>query len=277
MPSRSAAPGDIEALWRQRLTKGHPRLRIARHIFRLLPSPPRCKLCHNPFEGIGGKLLRLRGFARSHKNPNLCTRCCEALPVGGAEVDIAVLFADVSGSTALGERLKPEAFAALMNRFYRTATEVLVRHDATIDKLIGDEVMALFIPGFCGVHYHRHAVEAAVALMAAVGYRGDSHPWLPLRIAVNSGVAYVGNVGGGGVVDFTALGDPINTASRLQREAAAGEVLMSEPVYEWVAARFPALERRTLTLAGKETPFPVRVLHLGPRLAPVDTIEPLTA
>lgn len=229
-----------------------------------MPSPPRCKLCHNPFAGIGGKLLGLVGFARSRKNPNLCTRCCDTLPVGGAELDIAVLFADVSGSTALGERLTPEGFAAVMNRFYRIATEVLVRHDATIDKLIGDEVMALFIPGFCGAHHHRRAAEAAVALMAAVGYRGGSRPWLPLRAAVNSGVAYVGNVGGEGVVDFTALGDPINTASRLQHVAAAGEVLMSEPVYSSVAEQFPALERRTLSLHGKETSFPVRVLNLRP-------------
>src|SRR5262249_59938282 len=127
------------------------------------------------------------------------------------------------------------------------------------------------------VHYQRHAVEAAVALMTAVGYRGDRQPWLPLRIAVHSGVAYVGNVGGEGVVDFTALGDPINTASRLQRNAAAGEVLISEPVYSSVAARFPALEHRILTLHGKETPFPVRVLHLGPWQAPGGHPPPLAA
>lgn len=76
--------------------------------------------------------------------------CCDRLPLGGAELDIAVLFADLRGSTAMGEHLAPSAYAALLNQFYNSATEVLVSHDAIIDKLIGDEVMALFIPGICG-------------------------------------------------------------------------------------------------------------------------------
>jgi Adenylate and Guanylate cyclase catalytic domain len=71
------------------------------------------------------------------------------LPPGGAEIDIAILFADVRGSTQLGERLGPAEYASLLNRFYKAATETLIRYDAVIDKLIGDEVMALFIPGFC--------------------------------------------------------------------------------------------------------------------------------
>jgi adenylate cyclase len=71
------------------------------------------------------------------------------LPPGGAELDSAVLFADVRGSTTLGERLEPAEYASLLNRFY-AATESLIRYDTIIDKLIGDEVMALFIPRFCG-------------------------------------------------------------------------------------------------------------------------------
>ena len=174
-------------------------------------------------------------------------------------MDIAVLFADVRGSTALGEKLSPSEYAALLNRFYRVATEVLIRYDAIIDKLIGDEVMALFIRGICGPEYHRRAGEAAFALLQAVGYGQSGKPWLALGGAVNSGLTYVGNVGSG-VVDFTALGDTVNTASRLASSAAAGEVLLSETVYAKVVDRFPHLERRTLALRGKETPMNVRVL-----------------
>ncbi len=68
------------------------------------------------------------------------------MPRGGAEVDIAVLFADVRGSTGLGERMGATAFAALLYRFYRTATDGLLAHNAVIDKMVGDEVMALFFP-----------------------------------------------------------------------------------------------------------------------------------
>jgi adenylate cyclase len=249
-----------EERWRRLLTEGHRAFRIAHLLFRYLPSPPRCKVCHNPFGGIGGKLVGLLGFTRSRKNPNLCSRCCDLLPPGGAELDIAVLFADVRGSTALGEQLGASAYAAVLNRFYCAATEVLIRRDAIIDKLIGDAVMALFIPGVCGPEYRRRAAWAALALLRALGYRQSAEPWMPIGVGVNSGLAYVGNVGSDGVVDFTALGDAVNTAARLASSAGAGEVLLSESVYAAVAEQLPNLERRNLALRGKEAPVAVRVL-----------------
>jgi adenylate cyclase len=160
----------------------------------------------------------------------------------------------------LGEQLAPSAYAAVLNRFYRAATEVLIRYDAIIDKLIGDEVMALFTPGICGPEYHRRAVEAASALLRSVGYGESSGPWLALGGAVNSGMTYVGNVGSEGVVDFTALGDTVNTASRLASSAAAGEILLSEAIYAKVSERFPKLEERVVVLRGKEAPMNARVL-----------------
>jgi len=251
-----------EEKWRKLLVEGHQPLLISQRMFRHLPSPPRCKLCHNPFGGVGGKLFALMGFTPSRKNPNLCAKCCDTLPPGGLEVDIAVLFADVRGSTALGEQLGPAAFAAMLNRFYRAATEALIRYDAIIDKLIGDEVMALFIPGICGPEYHRRAAEAGAALLRAVGYGESGTPWLALGGAVHSGMAYVGNVGSD-VVDFTALGDTVNTASRLASSAAGGEVLLSETAYAKVADHFPNLKQRTLELRGKEALIEVRSLGVA--------------
>ncbi len=258
-------PASEDERWRKLLIEGHRPLRVAHWVFRHLPSAPRCKVCHNPFGGIGGKLVGLAGFTPSRKNPNLCARCCDLLPPGGAEVDIAVLFADIRGSTSLGERLEPARYAALLNWFYRVATGVLVRHDAIIDKLIGDEVMALFIPGICGSHYRRRAASAALALLRAVGHDGSLHdrsgePRLPIGAAVHAGLAYVGNVGAPGMVDFTALGDTVNTAARIAASAAAGEALLSEPIYDAVRARLPDLPHRRLELRGKEVPVDVRVL-----------------
>jgi len=204
MSTRPQESAHNDARWQKLLTEGHRPLRIAHLLFRHLPSPPRCKVCYNPFGGIGGKLVGLAGFSRSRKNPNLCARCCDILPPGGAEIDIAVLFADVRGSTALGEHLEPSAYAALMNRFYRAATEVLVRHDAIIDKLIGDAVMALFIPGICGPQYRRRAVEAALALLDTIGPGRSDAPQLPIGAAVNSGLTYVGNVGSDTIMKICA-------------------------------------------------------------------------
>ena len=240
-----------EARWTRLLTEGHPPLRMAQIMMRHLPSPPRCKLCFNPFGGMPGRIMAIAGFKPSRKNPNFCSRCCDMLPPGGAEVHIAVLFADVRGSTALAEDRSPREFAELMNRFYATATDVLVRQDAIVDKLIGDEIMALFVPGFAGKEYMRQAGEAAGALLRAVGYGSASGPWLDVGVGVYAGVAHVGNVGDT-VMDFTALGDTVNVAARLQGRAASGELLLAAEVQAARKDLFPNGEPRTLEVKGRE-------------------------
>jgi adenylate cyclase len=244
--------------WRKVLVTGHRPLVVSRHVWRHVPSAPRCKVCANPFAGVGGRIARLAGYSRSRKNPNLCARCCDSLPLGGAEVDIAVLFADVRGSTALGERTSASGYAALLNRFYAVATDALLRHDALIDKLIGDEAMALFIPGVAGPDYRRKAVEAAIEVLQGVGYGSAAGPWLTVGVGVNAGQAYVGNVGAA-VVDFTALGDPVNVAALLQETAGAGEIVVAADVHQDIDALLPGASRRTLQVRGHETPVPVLV------------------
>jgi adenylate cyclase len=200
----------------------------------------------------------MAGFKPSRKNPSLCNRCCDILPTGGAEVDIAVLFADARNSTTLGEFTPAAEFAGLLNRFYAVAVETLIRHDAVVDKLIGDEVMAFFVRGISGPGYRQRAVQAGIELLRAVGYGTREGPWLTIGVAVNAGIAYVGNVGGA-VVDFTALGDTVNVAARMQGSAASGELL----IRDGVAAELPenAL-RRALDLRGRHEPVDVRVVTL---------------
>jgi adenylate cyclase len=242
--------------WDTVLTDGHASLVKARKLFRYLPSEPRCKVCNNPFGGLAGRVLAAAGFTPSRKNPNLCSRCCDSLPAGGSEVDIAILFADVRGSTALGRRGAATDFASLLNRFYITATRTLLRHDAVIDKLIGDEVMAFFVRGISGPDYRSRAVEAGIDLLHAVGYGSDDGPWLELGVAVNAGVAFVGNVGES-VVDFTALGDPVNVSARMQRHAAGGELLVASGVADDLMTGAP---RRQLDLRGCGQPVDAFVL-----------------
>ena len=249
--------------WDTVLIDGHASLVRARRMFRYLPSAPRCKLCNNPFGGLGGRLLAAAGFSPSRKNPNLCSRCCDALPVGGAEVDIAVLFADIRGSTALGRDGVAADFAAAMNRFYDTATRTLLRHDAVIDKLIGDEVMAFFVQGISGPDYRRRAVVAAMELLEAVGYGSDGGPWIDVGVAVNAGVAYVGNVGSA-VVDFTALGDPVNVAARMQQHAAGGELLVASGVADELMGE---ASTRNLHMRGYEQPINAFALPSRPESA----------
>lgn len=254
------SPRDTEAIWRKTLITGHPGKAWGRKIMRLLPGPPRCKVCHNPFGGVGGRIFGAIGMKPSRKNPKLCALCCEKMPPGGAETEIAVLFADIRGSTALAERLGPAAYAAALNEFYTTVTNALVEHDATVDKLIGDEVMAFFVPGFSGPDFKRVAVTAGRSLLVALGYGRDGATPLPIGVGVDAGVAFVGNVGSEQYVDFTALGDPVNTAARIQADARAGELLVSDAAFEAVADLYPESESRVLDVKGKQDTIRVHAI-----------------
>ena len=132
-----------------------------RRNFGRLPSPPRCKLCYAPFHGIGGALLK-PWFGPWERNPQLCKNCMKALTkqgVGGAEVEISMLFVDIRGSTGLGERLGPAAFAALLTAFYRLAADAIVETDGVVDKFVGDEAIGLYIPSYAGQDHARKAIE----------------------------------------------------------------------------------------------------------------------
>jgi adenylate cyclase len=242
--------------WEKLLVDGYEPLKRAQHIYRRLPHDPRCKLCRSPFAGIGGKFCALMGRKPSRKNPNLCTACFNNLPSGGIELDIAVVFADVRGSTAIGELSSATAFADRLNRFYATATHVFIKHDGLVDKLIGDEVMALFLPGISGSAYRQVAALAALDLAEAIKD-------VPVGVAATAGIAFVGNVGSGTVVDFTALGDAVNVGARLQEHAAPGEVVLAADLYELVAAEHPRARSELVQVRGRDEPVPVAVLTVG--------------
>jgi len=256
----------VEEMWHKSLTEGNARLRRWRRFTGSLPSNPRCVNCHRPFAGIGGRLFRLTmGIKKSTKNPRYCADChsfTTQFP-GGAEIELTMLFVDVRGSTTIAETMNNTEFSHLMNRFYEATINVLVRADAFIDKLVGDEVTALFIPGFAGKEHARKAVEAGKALLQVTGYGETGEPWVPIGVGVHTGTAWVGSIVGasGAGADFTALGDNVNIAARLASKAGAGEVLISEATYNAAGIEAKDLEKRDLELKGKSELVSVRVLH----------------
>jgi adenylate cyclase len=251
MASEPAASN--EETWRGMLTGEIRGLRAARRVMGRIPAEPRCKLCAAPFGRPGGAVLRLLGFGPSSLNRRLCRGCIrkvERLP-GGAELEISLLFADVRGSTALAERMAPQEFSRLMARFYGTAAKVVDSRDGIVDKFVGDEVVALFIPGFAGGDHAADAIATARELLRETGnLNGD--PWVPVGAAVHTGVAFVGSVGEGDARDFTALGDPVNTTARLASEARAGEILVSSAAATAARLDTTGLELRTLELRGRD-------------------------
>lgn len=229
-------------------------------IMRMLPTDPRCRLCRAPFGGWAGSVMRRFGRGPSRKSPTMCSVCFEQAPMGGVKLEIGVLFADIRGFTALAEKMDPDEVAELLNRFYGAATTVLTR-SAVVDKLVGDEVMALYLPRLIGEHWVDELVRDAKDLLEAVGYGTPGGPWLPLGVGIDIGQAFVGNVGSGVIKDFTALGDVVNTASRLQSAATAGQIVMSERLFERLTAP-PDARAVDLELKGKQDVERARVLDL---------------
>lgn len=254
-----------DEFWRDFLIKGDPRERASRRIFSKLPHGPRCRMCAAPFAGAGAPLMRLIGKRRSQQTPDWCTSCFTFMSRhhGGAEIELTFLLADVRGSTPMAERLDPAEYRQLMNRFYETAADVLPQYDGAIDKFVGDEVVAFFIPALAGERHAARGVDAARALLRATGHADPDGPWLPLGAGVHTGQAWVGTVGAGSRTEFTALGDTVNTASRLASAALAGEILVS--AYAATSAGLdPTLERRRLELKGKQEATEVVTLTVGP-------------
>ncbi len=257
--------GKNERWWRELLSGGNPALpfRYLRHFFGLLPSNPRCKFCHGPYEGPGSVLMRFIGKRPSGLTPQLCNQCeamARTLP-GGAEVELTMFFADMRGSTTLAEQMNPMAYSQLINRFFVTATEVLVETRSLVDRLVGDQVVGLYVPGFAGRRHAELAVVGAQQLLRRTGHASDEGPWVEVGVGVHTDVAFVGAVGTeGGATDITVLGDAPNTAARLSSAAAAGEILISDSAF--VAARLQDqdLERRELQLKGKRKPVGVYTL-----------------
>jgi len=231
-----------------------------RRIMRTLPRGPRCKFCNAPFEGIGGLIVRtLFGKQRSALNPrfcNLCERASSEFP-GGAEVEMAILFVDIRGSTALSEKMTPTEFSQLINRFYAASTKIIIQEDGLVEKLAGDEVAAFWGAGFAGANYVERTIRVAQKLLRVM-----ERQKIPVGIGVHTGVAYFGAMGTAeGLTDISAKGEEVNMTARLASKAAPGEIILSERALREAGIDGSELESRSLELKGISGPVIARVLH----------------
>jgi adenylate cyclase len=258
-------PIRTEEDFREILTGARPGFLATRRRFQRIPSPPRCKLCAAPFAGPGGAILKHMGFGRFAGNPALCENCIRGYSnreIRGTEIALTLLFADIRGSTSIGEKLRPNEFRSFLEGFYRIASDVVLHHDGIVDKLVGDEVVALFVGGITGRDRHAAAgIAAGRDLLARVG-AADATPTgpIPVGAAVHTGEAYVGIVGAeGAATDFTALGDAVNTTARLASSAAAGQLLVSVDAARAAGLSVAPLETRLVDVRGRSEPIGVVV------------------
>jgi adenylate cyclase len=261
-------PGDPrnEEFWRDYLNRPDTLMTFGRHVFSRIPTSPRCQLCAAPFAGAGGSVMRLIGKRPSDGNPMMCNTCQKALIKyhGGAEVDGTMLFADIRGSTALGEQMSPGEFHAVLDRFYTVASDAVFAHNGIVDKFVGDELVAVFPPVYASSRHAEQAVGAARMLLNATGHADAGGPWVPVGAGIHTGRVWFGAVGEGTHVEVTVVGDAVNTAARLASQAGAGEIIVSIAAAE-AAGLDSSLERRSLALKGKELATEVVTLRVGPR------------
>lgn len=255
MSPNQPGPGHDEQFWREFLSHPDTFQALGRRLFSRMRSDPRCVLCAAPFRGAGGGLMRAIGKRQSSNNPNFCTSCEKVLVKhrGGAEVEASMLFADIRGSTAIAERMSATEFRFFLDRFYAVASRALFSHNGVVDKFVGDEVVAVF-PPMLGADHAARAVAAARALLEGTGHSDEAGPWVPVGIGVHTGIVWFGAVGDEQHVEITVIGDAVNITARLASNAVAGEVLMSSDAAS-AAGLGQKLERRRLSLKGKELPF----------------------
>jgi adenylate cyclase len=251
-----------EEQWQMFLSGKDPALRRYRRLLKLVPGRVRCKFCNAPLSGPGAPLMRLIGRGPSKLNPTFCNICIETIPVGGAEVELTMFFADVRGSTRLAEQMRPAEFSQLINRFYVAAVEIFTRTDALVNRLIGDAVIGLYVSGLSGPDHARLAVTAGEDLLRAVGYGSPGGPWLPVGIGIHTGVSFVGKVGDQTIEDLAVLGDAANVTARLASQAGAGQILISQAAGEAARLDLASLERQVVELKGRAEPVTVYALRV---------------
>ncbi len=184
----------------------------------------------------------------------------ESLALGGTRKEVSIIFADIQGFTSLSETLDPEILIKVLNRYVGTAAEALLLHEATVDKYVGDAVMAFFNAPDDQPDHAIRALRAAIRMrddISALHEVMEPRFRLSYRIAVHLGEAVVGLVGTQDRLDYTIIGDTVNTAKRLQENGMAGKVFLSDKFYERVKDVVRVNPLEPLQVKGRVQPVPV--------------------
>jgi adenylate cyclase len=204
--------------------------------------------------------------------PSIAARIADgelAVP-GGIRAPVVVLFSDVRGFTAIAESLPPVAMADQLNEYFAAMVECVFHHDGALDKFIGDALLAWWGVPDARADDGQRALAAAVEMMDAMAmlnarWAREGRPGWDIGIGIHGGEAFVGNIGSPQRLDFTIIGDTVNTANRVCRLAAEGEILITESIAARLGESGDAWPRRArpdLSLARRHGP-PLTVWQVG--------------
>jgi adenylate cyclase len=197
--------------------------------------------------------------------PSLAARIAAApdqLRLGGAKSRVAVLFSDIRGFTALSEDMRPDDLASLLSEYFTVMVEIVFRHGGTLDKFIGDAVMAQWGAPIASADDADHAMAAAIDMIRELEtlnatWTREGRPRLAVGIGLNYGESFAGYIGAERRLEYTVIGDAVNVASRLCSSADGGEILLTEEMRAALSGPPVMHERGTMELRGKSQPVPV--------------------
>lgn len=203
----------------------------------------------------------IRGAFSRYLSPEVVKRLSEKpdqLKLGGEIREMTVLFADIRGFTALSENYSAQELTQFMNRFLTPMTDIILKHKGTIDKYMGDCVMAFWNAPLDDPQHALHACQAAVTMQKYLKIWNQENPSQPVELAIgiNTGKCCVGNMGSSQRFDYSALGDEVNLASRLQSVSGnyGADILVSEKTYAAVKEHFKFTELDLIQVKGKSKP-----------------------
>ncbi len=199
--------------------------------------------------------IRIKTFFERYVNPKIITELLqqEKLELHGRRQKVTVFFMDIRGFTKMSEKLPPEQVVHILNHYFDISTSIIFKYDGTVDKFVGDCVMALFNAPTNVKDHELKAVRAALEIQEEVRKSGK----VDTGIGIHVGDAIVGNIGSKHKMDYTAIGDTVNTASRLEGQTKAGEIVISKEMYEKVKDIYPTKHKEKIMLKGKLKPVEV--------------------
>ncbi len=201
----------------------------------------------------------LRDTISRYVSPEMCEKILKnpaLLQLGGRRQQVTVLFADIKSFTAMSETMAPEAVVEVLNIYFTEMVDLVFKHQGTLDKYVGDALMAVFGVPVPLPHAATRAVECALAMQRRLTrMRAEGRtPVQGVRIGINTGEAIVGNIGSDKRMDFTVVGDAVNVAARLQELAKEleADTLISESTYQELTGRFNLVPEEAVVLRGRK-------------------------
>ncbi len=183
----------------------------------------------------------------------------ESFKLGGVSQTITILFADIRGFTRISEHAPPEKIVSLLNRYFSAMTDIIFAHGGTLDKYLGDGLMALFGAPTTTPEDASNALNAAVAMQRRVfginqELREEGLPEIGVGMGLHTGEVIVGYIGSERRSEYTAIGDTVNTSSRLESNARGGEILLSDATAKAAHSRYKLQPRDPITVKNREQP-----------------------